>query len=694
MAASDNLDFTTLRKGMVLGPEHRQFRLIKPVSNSPIGQVWHAQDLSTSEDAKEAEKVALEIINPTLLTKTALELFKRQVTQSKALDNPHIAKTYGYFLSREGWMFISMEPIATRSLARILLEDGYQQLSVKRIRIILSQVAKAVDYAHSRKISHGDLTPWNIIIAPNTGAKLVNFAFRQPLLQQIQKQGLRVINSEYHPPEAFDHLPLSSSADVYSFGCLAYQLFGGKPPFSPDMPAYERDPDTLEAPKQLSEDQWQVLKPCLSENPGDRPQNTTQVVQALFPPNTTYDAVDTSALEMEPLASKPSLSSKTRPTTGATATSSSGSFNLPVVSIAAAICCFIVGIGLGYFISQQALLDKHKNIQSKLIEVQNILAKKPSPETRVALSKAFTEFKIIAEDAALITALEKQVTSYKVRIENKPVVENRTNRITPNPLALSNETYKNTSQGFVVGSIFKDEIMPDVFGPNMVVIPSGSFTMGDLNRRGDDNELPTHKVTIKKPFALSQHEVTFRDYDFFALSTGRELPDDEGWGRGDRPVINVSWNDANAYSDWMRRQTGLAYRLPTEAEWEYSARAGTYSAFWWDNDIGLNNAVCHDCGSEFDSKKTAPVGSFKANPYGLYDMNGNVYEWVSDCYNESYENAPNDGSSWDVGQCNLRVMRGGSWYDIPRLIRSASRYRHPSNAAQNTWGFRVALDLE
>lgn len=701
MADPSNLDFTTLRKGMVLGPEHRQFRLIKPVSNSPIGQVWHANDLSTGSEDKEADKVALEIINPVLMNKTALELFKRQVTQCKQLDNPHIASTYGYFVSREGWLFIAMEPIATRSLARILLEDGYQQLSIKRIRIILSQVAKALDYAHGRKISHGDLTPWNIIIAPNTGAKLVNFAFRQPLLQQIQKQGMRVINNEYHPPEAFDHLPLAANADIYSFGCLAYQLLDGKAPFSPDMPAYEREVDTLEAPKQLTEEQWQVLKPCLSENPGDRPDNASKLVQALFPPNSksSSETVSENASLPTQESSPPAASSSANSSQKSASLFSSGDSSTSTGSFAKALTIgvsgFIVGAAVGYLAAQYFFSSRQDVIQAKLIEVQNILAQPPSPENRVALSKTFTEFKILAEDTPLMASLENQVNSYKVRVENNKADLNRPKSIhvAPPPNMPAEQAPAN-NQGFVVGSVFKDEIMPDVFGPNMVVIPSGSFTMGDLSRQGDDNELPTHRVAINKAFALSQHEVTFRDYDFFALSTGRDLPDDEGWGRGDRPVINVSWNDANAYADWIRRETGLAYRLPNEAEWEYAARAGTASAYWWGNDQGLANAVCDGCGSEYDGKSTAPVGSFQANPYGLYDMNGNVYEWVSDCYNDSYEEAPNDGSSWEVGQCNLRVMRGGSWYDIPRLIRSASRYRHPADAAQNTWGFRLALDLE
>lgn len=689
MADQNSLDFTTLRKGMVLGPEHRQFRLIKPVSNSPIGQVWHAHDLTTAEDNKDPDKVALEILNPALLNTQGLDLFKRQITLCKQLDSPHIAKTYGYFVSREGWMFIAMEPIATRSLARILLEDGYQQLSVKRIRIILSQVAKALDYAHGRKISHGDLTPWNIIIAPNTGAKLVNFSFRQALLQQIQKQGMRVLNSEYHPPEAFSTIPLANSADIYSFGCLAYQLFDGKPPFSPDLPSEDRNPDTLEVPKQLSEEQWQVLKPCLSENPGDRPQTASQLVQALFPANSTVmTSSDSAEAESEMLSETSAKSKGSQQTNG-------GKLQFSFKTVLSLVAGFLLGLGIGYLIATKIQQDREATIVAKLIEVQNVLAEPPSPESRVALSKVFTEFKIMTTNSALLESLQRQVNGYKVRVENKVAEMTRPKSVqVMSGTTDSSPTNEGEAAGFKIGSVFKDEIMPDVFGPNMVVIPNGSFNMGDQNRQGDDNEYPNHKITIKKAFALSQHEVTFRDYDFFALSTGRTLPEDNGWGRGDRPVINVSWNDANAYADWIRRETGLAYRLPTEAEWEYAARARTYSAYWWGNDIGMNKAACDGCGSRFDGQQTAPVGSFEANPFGLYDMNGNVYEWVSDCYNENYENAPTDGSSWDVGQCTLRVMRGGSWYDIPRLIRSASRYRHPADASRNTWGFRLALDLE
>lgn len=147
--------------------------------------------------------------------------------------------------------------------------------------------------------------------------------------------------------------------------------------------------------------------------------------------------------------------------------------------------------------------------------------------------------------------------------------------------------------------------------------------MGDLSGKGGADEKPVHRVTIA-PFLMSKYEVTFAQYDAFAAATNRDKPHDQGWSRGNRPMINVSWDDAAAYADWLSAQTGKRYRLPTEAEWEYAARAGNRTEYCWGNDIGYSQANCDGCGSRWDNKQTAPVGSFQPNPFGLYDMHGNV----------------------------------------------------------------------
>jgi len=238
--------------------------------------------------------------------------------------------------------------------------------------------------------------------------------------------------------------------------------------------------------------------------------------------------------------------------------------------------------------------------------------------------------------------------------------------------------------------------------PEMERIEGGSFWMGsdpnvDSDSQGDEG--PRHQVTIKA-FNLGKYEVTLEAYDAFANATNRDLPKDEGWGRGRRPVINVSWDDAVAYTEWISEQTGKRYRLPTEAEWEYAARAGTDTTYWWGNEIQQDGKVwanCDGCGSEWDSKQTTPIGSFKPNAFGIYDTAGNVWEWVQDCWHESYEGSPDDGSAWEAAgsrDCALRVLRGGSWDDFPGTLRSAYRFGHFPGYRGNGLGFRLAQDVD
>lgn len=233
--------------------------------------------------------------------------------------------------------------------------------------------------------------------------------------------------------------------------------------------------------------------------------------------------------------------------------------------------------------------------------------------------------------------------------------------------------------------------------PEMVVIPAGTFVMGspesEQGRRSDEG--PQHEVSIRS-FALGRTEVTFDEYDRFAEATGRKRPNDEGWGRGSRPVINVSWDDATAYAEWLSEQTGKGYRLPSEAEWEYAARAGTTTRYSWGDDIDCGKARygfnSGECGQQ---RSTDTVGGFPANAFGLLDMHGNVWEWTQDCWHGNYEGAPGDGSAWleaDNGECARRVVRGGGWNSRPQGLRSAIRLRYDSEAFNNR-GFRLARAL-
>ncbi len=233
--------------------------------------------------------------------------------------------------------------------------------------------------------------------------------------------------------------------------------------------------------------------------------------------------------------------------------------------------------------------------------------------------------------------------------------------------------------------------------PEMVVVPSGIFTMGSPPGEAarDVDEGPQRPVTIAKPFAIGKFEITFAEWDACVAAGGCTYePDDRGWGRGKRPVMDIAWQDTRQYLVWLSRKTGKAYRLPSEAEWEYAARGGTSTAYPWGDEIGTGRANCDGCGSQWDQRQTAPSGSFKANAFGLHDMHGNVWEWTDDCWNGSYAGAPSDGRPWLKGDCSRRVLRGGSWILKPRTLRSADRFRFNAATRDADMGFRVVRAVE
>ncbi|MEZ5471338.1 MAG: formylglycine-generating enzyme family protein [Marinicella sp.] len=224
----------------------------------------------------------------------------------------------------------------------------------------------------------------------------------------------------------------------------------------------------------------------------------------------------------------------------------------------------------------------------------------------------------------------------------------------------------------------------------MVVIPTGSFRMGSNEH---ESEQPIHTVNIKQ-FAMSTTEVTFAQWDACYSAGGcSHRSDDEGWGRGNRPVINVSWNDAKDYTQWLSQKSGKQYRLPSESEWEYAARAGSTSKYSWGNSIGCSQARYGgygDCGE----KSTQPVKSYSKNAFGLYDMHGNVWEWVEDRWHDSYSGAPTDGSAWTSSSDSDPVLRGGSWRDVPDVLRSAFRSWDDPTYRRNFFGFRLSQNTE
>ena len=264
---------------------------------------------------------------------------------------------------------------------------------------------------------------------------------------------------------------------------------------------------------------------------------------------------------------------------------------------------------------------------------------------------------------------------------------------------------------FAPGSAFRD--CPDC--PEMVVVPAGEFLMGStLEESGHGGEKPRHAVRIDRPFAVSRYEITFAQWDACAADGECATADDEGLGRARIPAFNVNWADARAYVAWLSQRSGKTYRLLSEAEWEYAARGGTTSPWFWGpaEDSAGSSRACQFANTHDETSKdvhpmyvwshhkctdgfgeTAPVGRFAPNPFGLHDILGNLREWVADCHHEGYQGAPLDGSVWNEATCAKRIVRGGAWIDGASTSRAA--YRHPEDPAYRNYqvGFRVARSL-
>jgi formylglycine-generating enzyme required for sulfatase activity len=242
----------------------------------------------------------------------------------------------------------------------------------------------------------------------------------------------------------------------------------------------------------------------------------------------------------------------------------------------------------------------------------------------------------------------------------------------------------------------QDTLKSGGVAPKLVVIHTGSGVIGGGNFRSFQNEEPVHTVVINKKYAMSVSEITFDEFDAYCQAVKVECPGDNNWGRGRHPVINVTWDEAVAYTKWLSAETGRNYRLPSEAEWEYAARAGKNTKFWWGNEYQQGVDHCDrdlaNCPNGTDLGTPIQVGSFKANPFGLFDVTSNVSEWVADCANPNHINAPNDGSVRIDGDCDYRMVKGSNWKNPQPYVHLSKRMDVERDYKSRQIGFRVVRE--
>jgi len=658
MAQSREDIFNDLKDGQLIGPDHHKFQLSGTSVECPLGQLWQAEDVST----KNPINVSLIMLDPFFLqSKSFLAKFKKQIVRSKTINHSHVADIYGYFIHKGGLLFFAFEPVDGLTLGELISNDANKNLNIKQIQGLSTQLTAAINSCTRQwHQALGALDSHFVFVNKKGGVKLLPISMRDFFLENQGMPDSVYDYKRYCAPAALTEDKLDATADSYTVACATYRLLGGDE-FSIQHTQEQRDEVAYSRPASISDEQWDCLQQALSGESSRRYSSAAEFIKAFFPTlSEAQDDSGTSAADVEeidiPVPEKAQL-----PSTAINFKLGNKSINFSVPTFTIPLFIFVVGIGLGFILGIFSSSGK--------IDSANATGAQWQQQAEAYQQQLTEQAKQLEESQARANNLDIKLNSLQQQV-------GQSSQPGPKPL-----------------SMFRDELDEGQYGPDMVVIAAGEFIMGDAKGTGDDNEKPAHKVVFKQNFAISRYEITFAQYDFFVQQTGRKQPDDEGWGRDQQPVINVSWRDARAYTQWLAKETKLPYRLPTEAEWEYSARAGTTTNYWWGDESLAGYAQCSDCGGPLAGKQPLSVGSLKPNPWGLYDFNGNVDEWVIDCYRENYVGARQDGRPYTTSSCQNRAIRGGSWFDINRITRSSSRYRHPPDSKRNTWGFRIALDL-
>jgi len=583
-----------------------------------------------------------------------LEIFRQEGLELTKLKHPNIVKVLDYF-EAHNTAYIVMEYIQGQSLEAVLKTDRLKNET--ELMKILLPLLSALQTVHEAGLLHQDIQPNNIYLRDKDQSPvLLDFGAARYTLDSSVRNINQVIAPGYAAFEQYqtDKDNQGPWTDIYALGAILYYAISGKPPIE----ATEREnlinlhnkPDPLKPATQIGSNVYskpflQGIDSALNIYKKDRPKNVEQWIEILlkrryknrhlFKSSTYYTAV------------KLRLS------------------QWIVIGIIVAISFNVAYI----FYTKHFLQEIWREHIPKYNKIQQQTAYEAAHLAQIRKNRKI-------EEECLIQ-LEEQ-TTYKIKylnlLEQQPQISNNINKRSPKK--------------------FRDRLQTGGWGPEMVKIPSGSFQMGDTQGNRDKEEQPVHLVSINS-FAIGRYEVTFKEYDQFVQATARRKPKDYTWGRCNQPVIDVSWKDAKAYTEWLTKETKRQYRLPSEAEWEYVARAGTTTNYWWGNKIGKNLANCADCGSKWDDKKTAPVGYFRPNPFGVYDTVGNVWEWVADPWHSNYKDAPKDGRVWKKGgQEHYRITRGGSWYINSKGSRAASRTISQPESRNSLFGFRVAAETK
>ena len=649
-----------------------------------------------------------------------LDAFLEEARIIARFRHPNIMQVRRFF-EAHGTGYIVLQFERGPSLEEVLARGPLREAD---LRFMLTGILNGLDVVHKQAVLHRDLKPRNVIIRDDGSPVLIDFGAARDFRMRSSRSVTRIASPGYSPPEQYgvggQQGPWS---DFYALGAILYRAATGT------VPA-----DSL---RRLRDD---PLVPAETAAAGRYPASLLRTIDRMMRVDERQRPISAAAIIDEIAAAQPDTPAVRAATRPEQASAAYGRAGPPEPPLAAAepsrsrspalwavvgVLVLLLAAG-GAFLAlkggifapspsaappgQQARTEsppapavEAPALEAPAVRTQPPASKEPPPPPQPALLQPAPAPPAPTEPAPVPAPTQPAPSSAQpAAAPPAPPVPAPTQ---PAPVPAPTQPAPSSTQPAAAapappvpapaqpttgeGTLHVVQDCPTC--PDLAVLPAGRFDMGTT--RGFGYEKPVHPVTIGKPPAIGRHEVTFAQWDACVVAGGCKFqPGDHGWGRGDRPVIGVSWLDAQAYVQWLSRTTAHHYRLPSEAEWEYADRAGTASLFWWGPDVGTDRANCSDCQKK-PAGQTLPVGSYRPNAFGLFDTAGNAAEWVEDCWNPSYDGAPSDGSARMTGDCSQHVLRGGSFNNDSKYLYSGVRFKYDTAVRYYANGFRVARDM-
>ncbi|MEO7495171.1 MAG: bifunctional serine/threonine-protein kinase/formylglycine-generating enzyme family protein [Massilia sp.] len=687
-----------LMVGQEIGPQNRRYRLERLIAQGGMGQVWQAMDLATQAELGHSAMVAVKILPPQLTqSATHAKLLIEEATQARRLAHEHIVRVYEWAQDpATASYFIIMECLEGEDLDSLLAREG--PFSLERATALLAPIAEALQYAWDRhRLVHRDIKPGNVFVTKKGDVKLLDFGIAARARSSASSLGFEAPASSgtagYRAPEAGTHQRENTQRlDVYAVAVMIYQMVEGRMPFDGHRSA-SHEPAR---PVALTERQWEVLRKGFAWDAEQRPATVGALLDGLrsaVGPTPEQLAAEQAAQQAAARAEQELRDKKLAAQRKANAEAQAAA---------------------------QAIREAQRKEQEKVERAAADVARRERKEAlrlqlqerrdadaeKARRDKEEQQRKAMQAKAAAAYRAEQE----RARAELAARTEAELAALLPTPTSPVADPEGVLRDRFLDGSGGK--------GPELVLIPTGRFQMGSpeherkkamdagAQKSWVERETPQHWVGIEQPIAMGRYPVTVGEWRLFVRDSGWQPQGEVNWSApgfrqtDEHPVVGVTWHDAQQYIRWLSGKTGQTYRLPSEAEWEYACRAGTKTTFSFGDQISTELANYDGNYTYNGSAKgeyrqgTSPVDAFAPNPWGLFDMHGNVWEWVQDTVHDNYEGAPSDGSAWEQGgDASRRILRGGSWLYNPRYLRAALRNGFSAVLSNDIVGFRVARNL-